>query len=310
MIKGCTLPLCAIVLALASCSANAQSGHKVDVWLTTADRSSLFAEQPQALAFTKAAATPATIEVSAKTKYQPIDGFGFALTGGSAQLLMQMDAAHRAAILHELFATDAKNIGVSYLRLSIGSSDMNARVFTYDDMPDGQQDPTLAHFDLGPDRADVIPVMKEILAINPKIAILGSPWSPPSWMKTNDNPKGGSLRPEDYPVYAQYFVKYLQGMAAEGIHIDALTVQNEPLNPHNTPSLLMTSKEEGTFIATALGPALKKAHLKPRIILYDHNCDRPDYPMDILADPMAAKYVAGSGFHLYGGTIDAMTRGA
>jgi len=305
---GRTAPFCAAIVLFSSLFAQAQNGHKVDLWLTSADRTNLFAEQHQPLAFSKQTTTNPIIDVSDKTRYQQMDGFGFALTGGSAELLMKMDQPHRTAILKELFTTDGSAIGVSYLRVSIGSSDMNERVFTYDDVPDGQRDPQLAHFDLGPDRADVVPVLKEILAINPKISILGSPWSPPSWMKTNNNPKGGSLRPEFYDIYAQYFIKYIHAMAAEGIRIDAITVQNEPLNPKNTPSLLMTSKEEGTFIASALGPALRKAKLKTKIILYDHNCDRPDYPLDILADPQAAQYVAGSGFHLYGGAIDAMTK--
>ena len=182
-----------------------------------------------------------------------MDGFGFALTGGSAQLLMRMTPAARTALLRELFTTEGDGIGVSYLRVSIGSSDMNEHVFTYDDLPKGEQDLPLAHFDLGPDCADVIPVLKEILAIDPKITILASPWSAPSWMKTNDNPKAGSLLPAMYDAYAQYFVRYIRAMAAEGIPIAAITVQNEPLNPKNTPSMVMTSKEEGAFIATALG---------------------------------------------------------
>jgi glucosylceramidase len=151
-------------------------------------------------------------------------------------------------------------------------------------------------------------VLKEILAVNPKITILGSPWSAPSWMKTNGQPKAGSLLPAMYGVYAQYFVRYLRAMAGQGIPIAAITVQNEPLNANNTPSMVVTAKEEDRFIATALGPALKKAHLKTKIILYDHNCDRPDYPLEILADPEASKFVEGSGFHLYGGEISAMTK--
>jgi glucosylceramidase len=295
-------------VALAAMSAQAQNRHKVEVWLTSADRTSLLAEQPEKLVFSKKPAAAVTIAVDDEHPMQSVDGYGFALTGGSAQLLMQMDAVHRAALLREMFGTDAKAVGVSYLRVSIGSSDMNAKVFTYDDIPDGETDPQLAHFDLGPDHADVIPVLKEILKINPKIAILGSPWSAPSWMKTNGKPKGGNLKPEDYSVYADYLVRYVQAMGREGIHIDTLTVQNEPLNPKNTPSMVMESKEEGDFIATALGPALAKAGLATRIILYDHNCDRPDYPMDILARPEAARYVAGSGFHLYEGPVSAMSQ--
>ncbi len=298
----------AALLACIVPQARAQKAQSVDLWLTAADRSALFAEQSPALTFGKPTGQGTIIDIDDKVRFQQIDGFGFALTGGSAELLMHMSPASRTTLLKELFTTSGSSIGVSYLRVSIGSSDMNERVFTYDDRPTGEQDPELTHFDLGPDRADVIPVLKEILAINPKVTLLGSPWSAPSWMKTNGLPKGGSLLPEDYGVYAQYLVKYLQAMAAEGIHIDALTVQNEPLNDHNTPSMVVTSQEESTFIKNALGPALRAAGLKTKIILYDHNCDRPDYPLDALADPKTNAYVAGSGFHLYGGDVSAMTK--
>ncbi len=297
-------------IALASCSLGvyAQDKHGVDVWLTTADRSALLARQPKELQFSKEMGQTPAVEVDDTVRLQRMEGFGFALTGGSAELLMRMTPSARTDLLKELFTPEANgSIGVSYLRVSIGSSDMNERVFTYDDMPAGERDPQLAHFDLGPDKADVVPVLKEILAIDPSIKILGSPWSPPSWMKTNDAPKAGSLLPEDYPVYAQYFVKYLQAMASEGIHIAAVTVQNEPLNKNNTPSLFMPAAEEDAFLKNALGPALESAGLHTEIILYDHNCDRPDYPLSILADPAARRFVTGSGFHLYGGDVSAMT---
>ncbi|MNS50959.1 Glucuronoxylanase XynC precursor [compost metagenome] len=162
-------------------------------------------------------------------------------------------------------------------------------------------------FDLGQDKKDVIPVLKEILAINPKIKILGSPWSPPTWMKTNNDTRGGSLKPEWYQAYALYLVKYVQAMKTEGINIYAITVQNEPLHPGNNPSLLMLAPDQAIFVKTALGPAFEKAGIKTKIILYDHNCDRPDYPISIMNDPEAKKYVDGSAFHLYGGKIDALT---
>ena len=245
--------------------------------------------------------------VDDKQTYQTIDGFGFALTGGSAQQMIRMSADARAALIKELFATDNNNIGISYLRLSIGSSDLNDHVFSYDDLPSGEVDTALIKFDLGPDRQDVIPVMKEILAINPKIKILASPWSPPTWMKTNNDTRGGSLKPEFYNVYANYFMKYIRMMKAEGIIIDAITVQNEPLHPGNNPSLLLLAPEEGNFIKNSLGPAFAAANINTKIILYDHNADRPDYPISIMNDPEAKKYVAGSGFHLYGGKIEALT---
>ena len=278
-----------------------------EIWLTNPDKSALFARTPSA-GFSAAPGANPTIDVDDHRKFQPIDGFGFALTGGSAQHLVRMEPATRAAILKELFTTDGNGIGVSYLRLTIGASDLNERVFTYDDIPAGQTDPDMRHFNLEPDRADVIPVMKEILRLNPKIQILASPWTAPAWMKTNASFKAGSLKPECYAAYARYFVKYIQGMKAEGIRIDAITVQNEPLNPKNTPSLVMQAGEEADFIKNHLGPAFRATGIQARIVLYDHNCDVPEYATAILADPAAAKYVDGSGFHLYGGKIEAMSQ--
>jgi len=286
----------------------ASPAQKVATWLTTPDGSSLFAQQPTNLRFTTGAASAPIIDIDDKQTFQSIDGFGYALTGGSAELLMRMTPEKRAALLHELFTPDSTNIGASYLRVSIGSSDMNDHVYSYDDLPAGDTDPTLAKFSLDPDRADVIPILKQILAINPKIKLLASPWSAPAWMKTNDNVKGGELDPKFYPVYAAYLVKYISGMKHEGINIDAITIQNEPLNPKNTPSMVMQAEQQDEFIRDDFGAALARAGLTTKIILYDHNCDRPDYPLTILQDPAANKYVDGSGFHLYGGTIDALTK--
>ncbi|HEX7457447.1 MAG TPA: glycoside hydrolase family 30 beta sandwich domain-containing protein, partial [Ginsengibacter sp.] len=226
--------------------------------------------------------------------------------GGSAGHIINMDAQSRSKLLQEVFAIDNNNIGVSYLRLSIGSSDLNDHVFSYDDLPEGETDINMDKFDLSSDKKDVIPVMKEILAVNPAIKILGSPWSPPKWMKTNDDTRGGRLKPEYYAAYAKYFVKYIQQMKAEGITIDAITVQNEPLHPGNNPSLLLTAPEERDFVKNNLGPAFKAAGITTKILVYDHNADRPDYPITILDDPGAAKYIDGSAFHLYGGKIEAL----
>jgi glucosylceramidase len=290
---------------LTTLSAHAQKD--VSLWLTNPDRSALFQLQAPPIPITNAPATNQVIDVDSKKTYQTIDGFGFALTGGSAQLIQHMDPAKRAALLQELFADDGNNIGVSYLRLSVGSSDMNDHVFSYDDLPEGQTDTSMAKFSLDPDKADVIPVLKQILAIDPKIKILASPWSAPLWMKTTGVARGGVLKPEYFSAYADYFVKYIQGMKAEGITIDTLTIQNEPLNEKNTPSMLMLETEQHDFIKDDLGPAFKKAGIKTKIVLYDHNLDHPLYPLSILRDPATAKYIDGTGFHLYGGTVDAMT---
>ena len=187
-------------------------------------------------------------------------------------------------MLNELFGTGNNSIGISYLRISIGASDLNASVFSYNDMPAGQTDVDLAHFNLSQDTIDVIPVLKQILTINPEIKIMGSPWSAPPWMKDNDNSKGGSLEPKYYGVYAKYFVKYIQEMQSRGITIDAITPQNEPQHGGNNPSMVMSAVQQADFIKNHLGPAFKAAALKTKIIICDHNCDNPDYPITILND--------------------------
>lgn len=283
------------------------AAKRAEWWLTNPDGSALFVKQPTALSFAIVANAYPTIGVDDKETYQSIDGFGYTLTGGSAMLLQKMDASARAALLNELFSTQGTGIGVSYLRVSIGASDLDETVFSYDDLPAGQTDSTLATFSLDPDRTYLIPTLKQILAINPSIKLLGSPWSPPTWMKSNQSTKGGSLLPAFYATYAQYFVKYIQGMRAEGIPIDAITIQNEPLHPGNNPSLLMLATEQATFIKNHLGPAFRQAKLDTKILLYDHNADHPDYPLTILNDPDARQYVDGSAFHLYAGPITALS---
>lgn len=300
-------PLLILILIVSACPGASDAHAQVDLWLTDPGGSARFEKQKTSLVFGAADDRNPTIEFDQAKAYQTIDGFGYTLTGGSASLIIRMDAASRDALLKDLFATDGTSLGVSYLRLSIGASDLNARVFSYDDLPPGQVDPELRRFSLAPDRADVIPVLKEILKIAPDIKIMSSPWSPPPWMKSNQKSAGGSLKPEFYEAYAKYFVKYIQGMKAEGIRIDAVTVQNEPLHAGNNPSLLMQPKEQAEFIGDHLGPAFKKAGLDTKIIIYDHNCDRPDYPISILDDARARKYVDGTAFHLYAGKIDAMS---
>jgi glucosylceramidase len=279
----------------------------VAVWLTTGDQSQLMKKQNTVLNWTPQANSNATIDVDSTQAFQTIDGFGYTLTGGSADLLMGLTTSGRADLLRELFATDNNNIGVSYLRLSMGASDLSASVFSYNDMPTGQTDPTLQNFSLANDTVNLVPLLKEILAINPGIKILSSPWSAPVWMKDNNSSVGGSLQPQYYGAYAQYFVKYVNAMKARGITIDAITIQNEPLHGGNNPSMLMTAAQQATFIKNNLGPAFQTAGINTKIIIYDHNCDRPDYPLEILNDPAAKAFVDGSAFHLYAGDINALS---
>jgi glucosylceramidase len=296
------LPLTFIITAIVA--ANAQ---QMEFWLTDPDAKILFQQQPSISPNSNNLLADPVININENEKYQTIDGFGYTLTGGSAMLLHKLDDTKRAQILQELFATDKNNIGTSYLRLSIGASDLDEIVFSYNDLPAGQTDVNMTRFDLGHDHLHLIPILKEILAINPDIKLMGSPWSPPLWMKTNKNSVGGSLLAEYYDAYALYFVRYIQEMKKEGITIDAITIQNEPLHPGNNPSLLMLAAAQAQFIKQSLGPIFRSNSINTKIIVYDHNADRPDYPITILKDPIAKQYVDGSAFHLYAGSIDALS---
>ncbi len=247
------------------------------------------------------------ISIDTAQQFQEVDGFGYTLTGGSAFLLNQMGAAERATLLQEFFGKTGNAIGVSYLRISIGASDLDAQVFSYDDLPTGQTDPDLLHFNLSKDTLALLPILKEILKINPNIKIMGSPWSAPVWMKTNGSSIGGNLKPQFYASYAQYFVKYIKAMAAHGIQIDAVTPQNEPQHGGNNPSLVMSFLQQADFVKNHLGPAFAAAGISTKIVVWDHNCDNPAYPIAILDDPAAKQFVAGSAFHLYGGDISALS---
>lgn len=301
-----------LIPALISCDAEpsiAETDKKsepYELWLSNADQSARFQKQTVNQTIASSASTP-VITIDAAQTFQTIDGFGCALTGGSAMLLKQMSAPARAAIITELFSSSDNNIGMSYLRVSIGASDLDDRVFSYNDLPAGQTDTAMAQFSLDPDRTHLIPVLKEILAVNPEIKILGSPWSAPLWMKTNTSSVGGSLKPQYYAAYAKYFVKYIQQMKEEAIRIDAITIQNEPLHGGNNPSMVMQAVDQAFFIKNHLGPAFTANAIDAKIIVYDHNADKPEYPITILNDTAARKYVDGSAFHLYGGSIEALS---
>lgn len=281
--------------------------NDIDFWLTKGDQSVLLAKQSGNLGFNTIVNSYPNIEVNTAQKYQTIDGFGYTLTGGSASVINQLNATKKAALLQELFGTSETAIGVSYIRISIGASDLNSEPFTYNDIPVGATDLDLTKFSLDKDRNGVLALLKQILAINPKILILATPWSAPLWMKDKNSFVGGKLQPKYYEVYAKYFVKYIQQMKAEGIAIDAITPQNEPLHGGNNPSMEMSALEQTDFIKNHLGPTFKTANITTKIIAYDHNCDNPNYPKAILADAVAYPFVDGSAFHLYAGDITALS---
>ena len=304
--KFCLIPalLCILVSSInctqgnnspnqnSSDGSDSSNRNEVDFWLTKADKSVLLARQKNTLSFTNISSNDTVdIDVDSSQSFQAVDGFGYTLTGGSAQLINGMEAAARTSLLEQIFGKNENSISVSYLRISIGASDLSAAVFSYDDLPAGQTDVNLDKFTLSEDTVHLIPLLKEILQVNPAIKILGSPWSPPVWMKDNGNSKGGSLKPEYYSAYAKYFVKYIQAMKARGITIDAITPQNEPLNPANNPSMYMTASQQADFIKNHLGPAFQAAGIATKIIVYDHNCNKPEYSYQHFCKMVLYQYI-------------------
>lgn len=242
---------------------------------------------------------PLTLDTT--SRLQSIEGLGFALTQGSATAFLQLPKDTRKALLEELFSSQT-GLGISMLRITVGASDLSTSLYSYNNVAD---DTAMLHFSLeGPDSDSTFVVLQEILAINPTIKLLASPWSAPPWMKTNNSWIGGSLKPEYYAAYARYLVRYFDEMKKMGINFWGLTPQNEPLHAGNEPSMAMSADEQLDFINNHLGPALTQSSHTLKILAYDHNCDHPEYAITVAN---GSPYVAGSAFHLYGGDISALT---
>jgi glucosylceramidase len=294
------------------------------VWLTTADRSQLLAEQP-GVAFTSTTSAQPTITIDPSQTYQSLDGFGAAITDSSASVLYRLSPAQRSAAMHSLFSRDG-GIGVSFLRQPVGSSDFTAAAehYTYDDVAPGATDFPLTHFSISHDTAQVLPLLRLATSLNPRLTVMATPWSPPAWMKTGDSLIGGRLKddPAIYRAYARYLVKFVQAYAAAGVGVDYLSVQNEPQNrtPNAYPGTDLPVRQEEKVIE-ALGPLLRAASPRTKILAYDHNwtthpddvagtppgeSPETDYPYEILDSP-AARWVAGTAYHCYSGDPSAQS---
>jgi glucosylceramidase len=297
-----TLPL-----LLALIGANLAQAAPVQAFLTTADRQHLLAPVEVGPA---SGAVQASIRVQPAHQHQRMAGFGAALTEGSAWLIQHgLPAPEREALLRELFGRGPGGVGFELTRLTIGASDFSRQHYSLDDMPPGQTDPTLAHFNLAPERADVIPVTRAALAINPQLQVMASPWSAPGWMKTTDSLVQGRLKPEHYGAFASYLVRYVEGMQAEGVPIFALTLQNEPhFEPLDYPGMRLTPAARAAIVGQHLGPLLQAKHLPVSVLEWDHNWDEPWSPLSMLADPAARRYVSGVAWHCYAGDVSAQSR--
>jgi|KBSMisStandDraft_5_1062788.scaffolds.fasta_scaffold44193_3 glucosylceramidase len=317
--------LTAAVVPPAAASADHPGGPApaARVWVTSPDRAELMHDRGT-VAFGTGPSGELTITVDPSRTYQSMDGFGASITDSSAAVLYRLDPAAREQAMRSLF-DPVRGIGVSALRQPIGSSDFTDEPhYTYDDMPPGQTDFALAHFSIAHDRAQILPLLRRARALNPRLTVIATPWSPPAWMKTTDSLVGGRLKddPRVYAAYARYFVKFVQAYRAAGVPVDYLTVQNEPQNrtPNGYPGMDLPVAQEVKLIE-AVGPALRAAGLRTRILAYDHNWTthpgdiastppgedpETDYPYEVLASP-AARWVAGTAYHCYSGDPSAQT---
>ncbi|MBP6196400.1 MAG: glucosylceramidase [Fermentimonas sp.] len=310
-----------LVLALCSCSScektipDNSNGEEpelpkgdVTIYVTTNNRSQDFKKQAADFS-SKSNMSPTTIKLNPAERFQTMDGFGAAITGSTAFNLMKMTKENRTKFLKETFSP-TEGMGQSYVRISIGCSDFSLSEYSLCDTPG------IENFGLTSEETDyVIPVLKEILAINPDLKIMGSPWTPPQWMKVNNltdlqpfnSWTSGQLNPAYYGDYATYFVKWIQAMNQNGIKIYSVTPQNEPLNRGNSASLYMGWEEQFEFVQNHLVPQFKAASLSTKIYLFDHNynydnmADQNGYPMKIYDAGIDSDVVAGAAYHNYGG---------
>jgi glucosylceramidase len=310
-----------LVLALCSCSScektipDNSNGEEpelpkgdVTIYVTTNNRSQDFKKQAADFS-SKSNMSPTTIKLNPAERFQTMDGFGAAITGSTAFNLMKMTKENRTKFLKETFSP-TEGMGQSYVRISIGCSDFSLSEYSLCDTPG------IENFGLTSEETDyVIPVLKEILAINPDLKIMGSPWTPPQWMKVNNltdlqpfnSWTSGQLNPAYYGDYATYFVKWIQAMNQNGIKIYSVTPQNEPLNRGNSASLYMGWEEQFEFVQNHLVPQFKAASLSTKIYLFDHNynydnmADQNGYPMKIYDAGIDSEVVAGAAYHNYGG---------
>jgi glucosylceramidase len=286
------------------------AGERVAVYLTTADLREKLARQPDVSFLPGAGSGQNNVEVDPAVRYQPLSaGFGVAMTDTAAFVLDRgLPASRRRRVMALLFSP-TRGIGLSFLRVPIGGSDyVVGAPYTYDDMPLGQGDPTLAHFSLAHDRPYIIPMIRDALALNPSLSIMANPWTPPAWMKADDSLVSGTalgtLLPQYYGTFARYLVRFLLGYRAMGIPVRFLGVQNEPLDPllfgpiSGIPAAYLSAQDEGRLIADYLAPALRAAGLDPRVLAYDffYNVSESYIPVVM---GIAGHYVGGLAYHCY-----------
>jgi len=281
----------------------------VKVWLTDLSAGVRLVQQSNLSFAPDSNSNPLTITVDESSQFQQMEGFGASFTDSSAWLVYnKLNSTQRTDLMTNLFSP-TNGIGLSLLRQPLGASDFSTiGNYSYDDVPAGQTDPNLTSFSINHDLTYIVPVLKQAIQLNPAVKIIETPWRPPGWMKTTGSMIVGNLKTEDYASLASYFVKYIQAYQAQGVPVNYITVQNEPLYiPPGYPGMGMAATEQASFIKNYLGPALGASNIKTKILAYDHNWDATSYPETVLSDPAAAQYISGIAWHWYGGTVNAQT---
>lgn len=291
----------------------AGTASAVSVVLSTNDQSKLMAAQPN-VNFTSMAADAGsnTIVVDPTQQYQSIEGFGAAFTDSAAYLMEKVEPpASLTGTMNDLFTRNGDGIGLSFMRIPMGATDIALSVYSYDDQPVGTTDLSLADFSIAHDQSYILPLIQQAKALNPDMKLMANPWSPPGWMKDPSSMSpvsmlGGQLlmTSANEAAFANYFVKFLQAYKAAGVPIDYISLQNEPENVTTSyPSMLMQDTAQLQLLQQYVLPALANANLSTKVFVWDHNWDTPSYPQYVLSglSTQQLTQVAGTAWHGYGG---------
>ena len=289
------------------------SASAVSVVMSTNDETDLLTAQPSVNFTTSTAdAGTNTVLVDPTQQYQSMEGFGAAFTDSAAYLLMKTEpSADLSGTLNDLFTRNGNGIGLSFMRIPMGASDIALSVYSYDDQPVGTTDLNLTSFSIAHDQAYILPLIVQAKTLNPRMKLMANPWSPPGWMKdpatiSPVSMQGGSLllTSANETAFANYFVKFLQAYQTAGVSIDYISIQNEPENMTAAyPSMLMPDTTQLALLQGYVLPALSTAKLTAKVFAWDHNWDTPSYPEYVLSGLTTQQLtqVAGTAWHGYGG---------
>jgi glucosylceramidase len=300
--------------ALASTSASDHSAARRDinakppgdmrVWVTDDDHL-LSARAPVSWQRARRPAASDAVILAPDKQFQEILGFGAAFTDAACYTLNRLSLSAREELFHAIF--HPSEMGFSVCRLCIGASDYSTALYSYDD---GDVDAELKRFSIDHDRAYILPILREVRKVNPELFLLASPWSPPGWMKANGSMLGGSMRRQYMPSYANYFLKFLQAYEAEGVPIQAITIQNEVDTDQDgrMPACIWPQEYEADFVSKHLGPLLQRSGVKTQICLIDHNYNLWGRALAELETPGVRDYASAIAWHGYLGQPEWMDR--